>query len=203
MTLNTSEGKESFLVAPSLLNLRDKLNLCSNMPEKELTVRNWKNELLKQSYTDMIAMVHELYASDSAYVKNTLLPMLQDSLQTSTLDSILALIQTAYSSKPGRNFSEKKHAIKEKIKDLYSKNLLDNKLIFWLGILLYQDPKKIGWNFEKNYNAGTFRNDIKKRMYSGDRIHESFWNEVTDTAPQKAAVTDNTIKWVEQTLSAN
>lgn len=174
------------------------------MPEKELTIRNWKNELLKQNHTDMIDMVHELYASDTTYVKNNLLPMLQDSLQTSTLDSILSLIQTAYSSQLWRHdFSEKKHAIREKVKDLYSKNLLDNKLIFWLGILLYQDPKKVGWNFANNYSAGTFRNDIKKRMYSGDRIHESFWNEVTDSAPQKVAVTENTTKWVEEILRSN
>lgn len=97
MTVNNPE-RESFLTSPSLLKLRDKLNLCTNMPEKELTIRNWKNELLKQNHTDMIDMVHELYASDTTYVKNNLLPMLQDSLQTSTLDSILSLIQTAYSS---------------------------------------------------------------------------------------------------------
>jgi|GEM_PF-3059267 len=46
-------------------------------------------------------------------------------------------------------------------------------------------------NPDIQYKAGTFRADIKKWMYTGDTIHESFWNKVTGTELQQVSVKEN------------
>lgn len=195
MPLNNRESDNKIIQSPLLQSLRDDLNLCINdAPMRELAVRQRKNSLIQKDYKEVIAAVNEINTSESTYIKKTLLPMLQDSLQQTTIDSILRIVQNAYASKLGKDsFTEKKWAIKDKLHSLYEKKMFDNKLIFGLGMTLYKNPIH-------QYNAGTFRADIKKRMYTWDSIHESFWNKVIDTAPQKEAVVDNTTQWVRRTL---
>lgn len=126
-TINTSQ-----IQSPLLISLRDKLNLCINdIPLKELTLRQWKNDLIHKNHIQVIQAINEINSTDSVYIKKTLLPLLQDSLQKITIDSILSLIQEAYSSKLGKDsFPAKKLAVKERLQTLYNNKILDNKLIF-------------------------------------------------------------------------
>lgn len=191
MTRNTAASGAEMLVQSSLLTeLRDDLNLSLLSPEKWLVVRKWKQDLIQKDYKDVLNAVQELSTTESPYIKNTLLPLLQDSLQTSTVTNLLDIIQVEYSSKLGKDsFHEKKQAVKMKLQDMYTRWLLDNKIIFWLGVFLIKnnDPK---------YAAGTFVADIQKWLYTWDKINTSFWQTVIpSTTPQKdetqAATTEN------------
>lgn len=179
-----------------LIDLRDKLNLCINdNPMRELIVRQRKNNLVNSNYKDVIAAVNEINTSESVYVKKTLIPLLQDSLQQKNIESIISIIQNAYSSKLGKDkFTEKKLAIKEKLHDLYDKKIFDNRLMFGLGMALYRNPSN------KQFAAGTFRSDLKKWMYTGERVHESFWNVVVG-ADSKETVEENAGQELSSTLT--
>jgi|GEM_PF-3006165 len=127
-TINESEFK-----SPLLFSLRDEINFSSTEPEKELAIRKWKNELLQKNYREVLDVVNEINTSASPYIRKTLVPMLQESLQQTNINSILTIIQDAYASKLGKDsFTDKKSAIKDKLHDLYDKKILDNRLIFGL-----------------------------------------------------------------------
>jgi len=190
-TINESEFK-----SPLLFSLRDEINFSSTEPEKELAIRKWKNELLQKNYREVLDVVNEINTSASPYIRKTLVPMLQESLQQTNINSILTIIQDAYASKLGKDsFTDKKSAIKDKLHDLYDKKILDNRLIFGLWMTLNKNP-------DIQYKAGTFRADIKKWMYTGDTIHESFWNKVTGTELQQVSVKENITEEVLWTLAS-
>lgn len=198
MTINSNNRTESLVKSPILSNLRDQLNLSTNDPEKSLIIRKWKQGLIQKDHTLVLSAVKEIAHSDSPYVKNTLLPLIQDSLQTTTIWNVLDIIQLEYSSKLGKDsFHEKKAAIKNKMQEMYNKWLIDNKLIFWLGIYLIgnKDPKYAAW---------TFLEDIKKRLYTWDKIHESFWQTVIpSTTPQKDKAQEATTENIKETLTSS
>lgn len=192
-----ASSTEVLVQSPLLIKLRDELNLATNAPEKWLTVRKWKNDLIQKDYKDILHAVKELSTTESPYIKNTLLSLIEDSLQTTTITSLLDIIHTEYSSNLWKDsFPEKKQAIKLKLQNMYARGILDNKLIFWLGVFLIKnkDPKY----------AGSFLSDIQKWLYTWDTVNESFWNIVIPSNnPQKDTVQTETTQSIQETITAS
>jgi hypothetical protein len=74
--------------------------------------------------------------------------------------------------------------------------LIDNKLIFWLGIFLMQK------NIPAQYSAGTFASDIRKWLYTWESIYSSFWDIVLDNNSHITEKKQETAEAIGKTLGS-
>jgi hypothetical protein len=107
--------------SPLLISLRDKINFSPTVAEKELIIRTWKNDLIKQDIHSVLHVIQEIEINkENPYIKNTLLPLIEESLQQKTVTAFLDIIQSEYASQLGEDsFSLKKQAIKNKLKEMH------------------------------------------------------------------------------------
>jgi len=182
--------------------------------QKTLAVRAWKSSLNTLPVWDIVDLLKEINTSNNPYITKTLKPVLLESLQTENIVSILTIMLNAYSKntfwqtklllmdKKNRNdfFKDKKDAIKEVLTDKYQKGELDGKLIFWLWLLLSEGKSSASGEL-KTFVGWTFWEDIQKWLFSGARVHTSFWNSIAEKSQETPNIKENINKNIYDNLA--
>lgn len=187
--------------------------------EISFAIRKWKKKLEKLDVPSVIDLVKEISNTKNQYIRDEIKPLVVSSLDKWNIVYLLSNIQYLYSSSldaipqlkekveetdifkvaskweniansANIDWTKRKRDVKLWMKRLYKESKIDGRYIFWLLLFINQDKKELTEKYSQF--PITFLENINKRMYGGEHIYESFWNEVTDTAPQKTEVIENT-----------
>jgi hypothetical protein len=181
---------------------------------RELAISNRKDDLKSASIHEVLGLIKELHANKHPFITKTLLPELRSLLGAKLLLTVLNSLFDAW--KPGIDtimigktndqiFAEKKDRVRNVMQEL-SKERLDGRLVFWLGIVLLHDRKSLlkEWpdfiNFVDNPKI-SFWEDIQKRLFTGENVESSFWDRVTNSAPEMQATTETTTHEIKETMA--
>jgi len=199
MNNNNGNNRESVNhQANLLLELRESIEKIDKesplaAAEVKLAVRPWKQKLIRLQPMQSIKLVKEVSKPENKDVLDAILT----SLDQDALISILSVIHHEYTTKivPEKNihngiahyfeqhspddFTQKKHRIRKRLQKMYN-DTFDGKFIFWLGIFLMHREKQ---NYH-TFSVWTFWEDIKQWLFTGERVESSFWQHVSNPAPQ-------------------
>lgn len=196
--MNNTPNSTPIVSHSMLQKIRDDLNINLNSLEweKMLIIRKRKETLNKESIDSVFSLLQEIYTNNNVYLRKTLIPLLIKSLDKKNICSFLEIAQHHYSLILGKDsFPKKKAAIRNACLNLRERWILDNRLIFGVGLILSLSIEEAKEYSEFNkFLAGSFWEDMRKWLYTWSSIKKSFWNTVLKDDTQTTQDLVSTLK---------
>jgi hypothetical protein len=153
-------------------------------------ISNRKDSLNTLSVHELVQICTHFNHNNHDSVQVKLLDTVTDNIELWIITHILEIVQKEYSS--GKWVDEKEELITNKIQELYTNNLINNKHLFTLFLVMnFQDETCIGEWVLCQYKSDNFLHTLNELVFTSEKSNQ-FWQKMSAIKSHNTHIIDQT-----------